>query len=347
MAELLTKNVSPPVRPAEVRIPEPVVDDDVWWDVNPGGMRFTFQDLYDLINANSFDVSELSGVNGKLGNIGDVDVSAASTGFILVLGNDNVWRASDFSEARLRIQDGGSSIQPVTFDANIRDSDDLSVFSAIENTTLTLVSSPVFTGNSSVQMRSGAAGDMRVRTTVASAVTVVAGGVYTVSARLRAQSATRACRVGFEWRDSNDDIISTVLSAEITNSNATWTLYAIEDTVAPSGAVKGTWYYEVLDVSSANEDHFINNTHIERVLVAREALNFINFAVVDDPANNRIDVELDTAALDQAVADVNTAIGELETEVEDTSIALNARVDAVEADMKREAFKAAIIFGGR
>lgn len=110
----------------------------------------------------------------------------------------------------------------------------------------------------SLIMRSGAGGDMRVRTPIGvGGRRILTGRTYTARGRFRAATTGRSCRVLIRWYDAAGGLLSTSTGASVADVNTGFTLCSVT-AAAPANAVWASVVGEVLATGAANEDHYLD-----------------------------------------------------------------------------------------
>ena len=111
-------------------------------------------------------------------------------------------------------------------------------------------------GSASLSLTATASGDMSAVTTTGTAFPVSALGSNSATARFRANSTGRSCRVGIEWRTAGGSVISTVFGSNVTNNSTGWVTATVTAS-APSNAASARVVVSVVG-AGASEVHFVD-----------------------------------------------------------------------------------------
>lgn len=96
-------------------------------------------------------------------------------------------------------------------------------------------------------------------------VPVMAGNIYTASAYFRADSTARSVRVNLEWKDSSDNIIvgGGAAGSAVTDSTSDWVRASVT-AQAPTNAANAVVVVEILNITAANEVHYVDSVQLEK-----------------------------------------------------------------------------------
>lgn len=131
-------------------------------------------------------------------------------------------------------------------------------WAVLANTTLAQSATQAQHGVDSLRMTATAGADMSA-VIAASKVTVV-GETYTAVASFRTAVTARACKVGIQWRDVADAILSTDYGATVNDNAAGW-VQPFVTAVAPAGAVKARVVVFVTAPAAA-EIHYVDEIQL-------------------------------------------------------------------------------------
>ena len=281
--------------------------------------------------------------------LADVSNSLPSEGWVLRY-REGRYVPEQLPEGGITVLENGSQVKPQSLTTQEREVGDIANYETLANCTLASVATPTSVGANSLRVRAVAAGNMSAM--IVRKIPVVEGALWRASLQTRANTLPRESRVGLRWLNDSDTLISTTWGNSGFNSSSTWTEFTLED-VAPVGAVSAQVVFDILATGTANEDHFADNFSLTQALTSRSNLNITGIPVTDSPELDAISLDFETfvndvmTTLNDAVQDVQDLADQLEADVSNAISDINDRADQIEASVKREAFKAAILFGRR
>lgn len=149
-----------------------------------------------------------------------------------------------------------------TTEANMLSANEASVetnttdWATLANVTIAQSSTQALSGTQSLRMTATASADMSAVS--AASKTVVPGEFYSALASFRAGTTGRVVKVGIQWRDNTDALLSTDFGAlYVSDSNASWVQAPVCYAQAPAGAVKARVVLYVITAAAA-EIHYVD-----------------------------------------------------------------------------------------
>lgn len=137
---------------------------------------------------------------------------------------------------------------------------DASGWASKANTTVASTAAQAADGIKSVQMTAASAADMSIHNTTSYAC--VAGETMSAIAFFRSAVTARSCKVGIEWRDVSDTILSTVYGGASNDATAAWTECGVS-IIAPASAAKARVVCYVTAPANA-EVHYVDKISLRQ-----------------------------------------------------------------------------------
>jgi hypothetical protein len=128
------------------------------------------------------------------------------------------------------------------------------------NATISSTTAQAADGIRSVGVTAVAAADMSA--TLSNSKTVTPGDTITALASARSAVTARSTKVGIQWRDASDAVLSTVYGVAANDATAAWTAYSVT-AIAPVGAVKARLLV-TFTAPAAAEVHYIDKMSLRR-----------------------------------------------------------------------------------